>query len=54
METFGDKIIRPVLTIFQSNIINITVQNLPYEKFFHHLTVNWNKLILESLARKDF
>jgi hypothetical protein len=45
METAGNKIIRPVLTIYQSKNINIAVQNLFYEKSIRHLTVNQNKLL---------
>jgi hypothetical protein len=54
METAGNKIIRPVLTIYQSKSINIAVQNLLYEKSIRHLTVNRNKLVVGSLSKNIF
>ena len=53
METVGNKIIRPVLTIYQSKNINIAVQNLLYEKPIRHLKVNQKKLVVGNLSRTD-
>jgi hypothetical protein len=53
METDGNKVIRPVSSIYQSKSINIAGQNLLHEKSIRHLTVNRNKSVVGSLCRKD-